>query len=140
MNIILYGTSEECRHIREMCETQTFLAFRNVEYIEKNDYESYVHALTEEELAGVLVLADGANGMEGVIASKELRLQVPVVWFSDDKGFGSQSYRLNATYFHAKPVTPELLEIALNKCIFAQAFHRPKQMCKGETLQLKQYK
>ncbi len=117
MRIMLYGTSEECKRIREMCETQTFLAFRNVEYIEKNDYESYVRALAEKDITGVLVLADGANGMEGVIASKEMRSQVPVAWFSDDVGFGCQSYRLNAAYFHSKPITPELLDIALNRCI-----------------------
>lgn len=117
MKIILYGTSEECGRIREMCETKTFLAFRNVEYVETYDYESYIRALKEKDIAGVIVLADGAGGMEGVIAIKELRLPVSVVWFSDDKGFGCQSYRLNAAYFHAKPVTPEMLDIALNRCI-----------------------
>lgn len=117
MKLMLYGTSEECGHIREMCETQTFLAFRRIEYVEAYDRENYLRALGEQELVAVIVLADGANGMEGVIAAKELRDQVPVVWFSDDRGFGVQSYRLNAAYFHAKPILPEVLVLALKRCI-----------------------
>lgn len=55
--------------------------------------------------------------MEGVIAAKTLCLDIPVLWFSEDGDFGAQSYRLGCTYFHQKPLSPEILLAALAKCM-----------------------
>ena len=55
--------------------------------------------------------------MEGVIAAKSLLKNVPVVWFSNDSGFGAQSYRLGCAYFHPKPVSAEILSAAIAKCV-----------------------
>ena len=45
----------------------------------------------------IIVAVDGAIGMEGVIASKNIRPDTAVIWFSDDKAFGAQSYRLGCS-------------------------------------------
>lgn len=58
---------------------------------------------------------NNANGMEGVIAARNMRPNIPVVWFSNDEGFGCQAYRLNADFFHCKPVTAHVLEMALDR-------------------------
>ena len=39
-----------------------------------------------------------------VIAAKNADGDTPVIWLSDDEGFGAQSYRLGCTYFHKKPI------------------------------------
>ena len=54
--------------------------------------------------------------MEGVIAAKNADRDTPVIWLSDDEGFGAQSYRLGCTYFHKKPIPLEKLKEALHKC------------------------
>jgi hypothetical protein len=38
-----------------------------------------------------------------------------VVWFSNDEGFGVQAYRLDVDFFHCKPITPRVLEMALER-------------------------
>ena len=58
----------------------------------------------------IIVLADGADGMEGVIAAKNADGDTPVIWLSDDEGFGAQSYRLGCTYFHKKPTPLDFRE------------------------------
>ena len=42
---------------------------------------------------------------------------VPVLWFSNDNGFGAQSYRLGCAYFHKKPVSPQILSAAIARCV-----------------------
>ena len=60
---------------------------------------------------------DGADGMEGVIAAKNVCGEVPVLCFSNDGGFGAQSYRLGCAYFHKKPVSAQILSAAIAKCV-----------------------
>ena len=64
-----------------------------------------------------MIAMDGADGMEGVIAAKSVCKDVPVLWFSDDNGFGAQSYRLGCAYFHKKPVPPQVLSAAIARCV-----------------------
>lgn len=79
------------------------------------DYDSFVHNLTLREYDAVFITENNANGMEGVIAVRNVRPDTPVVWFSNDEGFGSQAYRLNTDFFHVKPVTARVLEMALDR-------------------------
>ena len=64
-----------------------------------------------------MVTVNGAEGMEGVIAARDLWKNVPVIWFSDDNGFGVQSYRLGCAYFHKKPISAGILSAAIAKCV-----------------------
>ncbi|HKM34847.1 MAG TPA: hypothetical protein VJY54_08900 [Lachnospiraceae bacterium] len=49
-------------------------------------------------------------------AFKTLRDSTPRVWFSEDKGFGSQAFRLGAAYFTPRPITQDKIVQALNRC------------------------
>lgn len=80
-----------------------------------SDYDSFVEHLRNRPCDAIFVTEDNANGMEGVIAARNVRPDVPIIWFSNDEGFGCQAYRLNTEFFHAKPVTAQVLEMALNR-------------------------
>lgn len=79
-----------------------------------SDYDSFIDQLRTEHYDAVFVTENNANGMEGVIAARNVSPDIPVIWFSNDEGFGCQAYRLNAEFFHAKPITARLLEMALD--------------------------
>ena len=49
--------------------------------------------------------------------AKSVCKNVPVLWFSNDNGFGAQSYRLGCAYFHKKPVSPQILSAAIARCV-----------------------
>ena len=82
-------------------------------------YEDYDTFISEIPTAGsqVLIVArDGAEGMESVRAAKILLPRTPVIWFSDDNGFGPESYRVGCNYFSAQPLSEEILEKAMKRC------------------------
>ncbi len=80
-----------------------------------SDYDSFVSQLPRGEYDAVFITENNANGMEGVIALRNLRPELPVIWFSNDEGFGCQAYRLSADFFHTKPITAPVLEMALSR-------------------------
>lgn len=117
MNITLYGPeTEKYEHANELSALPD-CRYRNICIKGFSDYDSFISNLGEGPPELVLVTADGAAGMEGVIAAKSLLKNVPVVWFSNDSGFGAQSYRLGCAYFHPKPVSAEILSAAIAKCV-----------------------
>lgn len=65
----------------------------------------------------IVVMTDGAEGMEGVMAAKTLCPETDLIWLSDDEGFGPQSYRLGCTYFGTKPITKHLVSHAYRRCM-----------------------
>jgi len=73
-------------------------------------------ALVDWEPTLMIALADGAEGMECAYRSRERRPCLPVFWFSDDREFGMQSYRLNCAYFSTKPITEDKLNHAIQRC------------------------
>lgn len=91
------------------------LQYRQIQYTHADNFDLLLEILPRIKSDVILVLADGAEGMEGVIASKKLCPDTAVVWFSDDEGFGPQSYRLGCTYFASKPVTEHILSSAFQK-------------------------
>lgn len=115
MNILIHAHIQEREPLKNALSTQA-CRFRKLELTACADYDSYVRALEKGGYDLVLVTADGANGMESVIAARNALPEVPVIWFSDDKAFGCQSYRLGCTYFGMKPVTGEKLLAALERC------------------------
>lgn len=101
------------------------LCYRNIRIEEHSERDSFLTGLSGSPPDSVDVAMNGADGMEGVIAAKTVFRNIPVLWFSDDGGFGAQSYRLGCAYFHKKPLSPEILSAALAKCI-------RQSICKGE--------
>lgn len=89
MRVTVYGTEADRRELADLLACLPDCSYRNVR----------------------------VAGMEGVIAARNTCGQVPVVWFSNDGGFGAQSYRLGCAYFHEKPVSPRVLSAAIAKCV-----------------------
>ena len=97
-------------------KSQACMAFRLVTYSHAEDYEAYLAMLRKQEYDLVFVMADSAAGMEGVIALQNVQPDTPVVWFSNDKNFVAQSYRLGVNYFAVKPIDEKILSLALKRC------------------------
>ena len=106
MNILVIGSENETDEFVEMLDSHEQFIFRKKSYTLVDDYDQFLTSLNNEQDI-VFVLSNGAMGMESVIASKKLCPKAPVIWFSNDKDFGAQSYRLGTEYFATKPVTNE---------------------------------
>ncbi len=117
MKLILYGTAMDSRMFSMALSRLPEHSYRSITVADYRDYDGFIAGLGESPPAAVVVMRDGAEGMEGVIAAKDTLKDVPVVWFSDDNGFGVQSYRLGCAYFHEKPISPEILSAAIAKCV-----------------------
>lgn len=114
MLICVYDTANEAEILKAKITQIATAAYRRIAYRVCQRYESFANECKTADL--IIVLADGADGMEGVIAAKNADGDTPVIWLSDDEGFGAQSYRLGCTYFHKKPIPLEKLKEALHKC------------------------
>lgn len=114
MLICVYDTANEAEILKAKITQIATAAYRRIAYRVCQRYESFVNECKTADL--IIVLADGADGMEGVIAAKNADRDTPVIWLLDDEGFGAQSYRLGCTYFHKKPIPLEKLKEALHKC------------------------
>ena len=117
MRLILYGTKTDRDEF--MCSVTALpdLRYRKMQITGYLDYDSFITGLGESPPDCIVIAMDGADGMEGVIAAKNLCESVPVLWFSNDNGFGVQSYRLGCAYFHKKPVSPQILSAAIARCV-----------------------
>ena len=117
MRVCFYGTQAQFQalqsHLREIPKFQN--SFSHYELYP--DYDSLVNGLRRSQFDLVFVCHDNACGMEGVIAVRNISPNVPVIWFSNDEDFGSQAYRLHTDFFHAKPITPVILEMALIRAL-----------------------
>lgn len=116
MNILIYGDVQEKELLIQHMKSQASMAFRTVSYSHTDDYDIYLAKLREQEYDLIFIMADNAAGMEGVIAVQNVQPDTPTVWFSNDKNFVAQSYRLGVTYFSVKPVDEKILGLALKRC------------------------
>lgn len=116
MNVLIYGSTREKELLVQHMKSQASMAFRLVTYSHAEDYDAYLAMLRKQEYDLVFVMADSAAGMEGVIALQNVQPDTPVVWFSNDKNFVAQSYRLGVNYFAVKPVDEKIVNLALTRC------------------------
>ena len=117
MGVTVYGTEADRRELADLLACLPDCSYRNVRVAGFSEYDDFIAGLGESPPECVVITMDGAAGMEGVIAARNTCGQVPVVWFSNDGGFGAQSYRLGCAYFHEKPVSPRVLSAAIAKCV-----------------------
>lgn len=108
MCLALYGTSADCAAARQFLPREEMKFFASTEEL--------TPSLCRHAFDAVLILMDGADGMEGAIAARRQQPALPLAWFSDDRNFAPQAYRLNAAYFAPKPLTAEKLRVALARC------------------------
>ena len=113
---LLFGAAQECETAGKILGTLGTIPESDHEYRHVSDMEEFERILTTWMPTLVIVLADGAAGMESVYRSRTRQPNLPVFWFSDDREFSMQSYRLDCAYFSTKPVTPEKMVCALRRC------------------------
>ena len=116
MNVLIYGNARDIEIIIQHMKSQACMACRLLNFSQSDDYDEFLTLLQNQEQELVFVPTDNAAGMEGVIAVKNLYPHVPVVWFSNDKNFVAQSYRLGVSYFSVKPIDERIMNLALSRC------------------------
>lgn len=116
MRVLHYGNEQDFLIISEIMDGCPSITDGWKKYDRCDDYEEFVLALTSKQHNVVIVTMNNAIGMEGVIAAKTQCPDIPVVWFSNDKGFGLQSYRLGCAYFGAQPINVDNLGRAIERC------------------------
>lgn len=114
MKVLVYGQKNEYEECALLLSALPVLQYRRMEFCHAEDYDSFIGLLPEMESEDpVVILTDGAEGMEGVLAAKRQSPALPVFWFSNDKGFGVQSHRLECTFFAVKPLTEQKMQAAI---------------------------
>ncbi|MDD7220460.1 MAG: hypothetical protein PUI16_10875 [Clostridia bacterium] len=108
MRIILYGTTAGCEKVRTYLDDFELHIYTHMEQL--------IPALIETIPDAVFILMENAAGMEGVIAVKKIAPELPVAWFSNDRDFAPQAYRLHTEYFASLPVNREKITDALSRC------------------------
>ena len=116
INVLLFGSDPECRAAIDILNKLDALSAHIQQHRYLSDLEEFEVELVDWTPTLLIVLADGAAGMECVYRAMQRRPSVPAFWFSDDPQFGMQSYRLNCAYFSTKPITPENIRKALRRC------------------------
>ena len=112
MEIIIYGTYEDYRTVKEDMEILPEMQYRIINCEHAATYDDFLLLLRKKTPDMVMVLADGAEGMEGIIASQTICPRAVKIWITNDKGFGIQAYRMNCAYFAVKPITEDLISKA----------------------------
>lgn len=87
MLICVYDTANEAEILKAKITQIATATYRRIVYRVCGRYESFVKECKTADL--IIVLANGANGMEGVIAVKSVDRNKPVIWLSDDEGSAS---------------------------------------------------
>ncbi len=116
MNVLIYGNARERELLVQHMKSQACMAFRMIHFSYVDDYDTFLAKLRETDYEMVFILADNAAGMEGVIAVQNVSPHIPIIWFSNDKNFVAQSYRLGVTYFAVKPIDEKIVSLALERC------------------------
>lgn len=115
MKVLLFGSPGECETVARILADHRS-GPGTVAYEHTADLERFELCMATWMPSLVIVLADGAAGLESVYRSRSRRPNLPVFWFSDDREFGMQSYRLDCAYFSTKPATQEKINSALKRC------------------------
>ncbi len=115
MNVLIYGNTRDKEILVQHMKSMASMAFRLLEVTQTDDYDQYLNLLQTKDYEIVFVMMDNAAGMEGVIAVQNLKPEISIIWFSNDKHFVAQSYRLGVTYFAVKPITEKTLKLALER-------------------------
>lgn len=112
MEIIIYGTQEDYNTVIDCMDALPELQYRRIDCAYAENYDDFLHMLHTKRHDMVIVLADGAEGMEGIIASQTLCPDTMKIWISNDEGFGIQAHRMNCAYFAVKPITEDMISKA----------------------------
>ncbi len=112
MHLLMYGEKCECENAFRMIKS---LLLQNVKHTIVDDYENIHQRVIDGDADVAVIVENGAGGMEAVYRIRESGCNIPVFWFSDDRDFAVQSYRLGCAYFSTKPVTAEKFQKAFTR-------------------------
>ena len=108
MRVLIFGENTDCKQISDYLNN-----YGSNIYTHTNNPDELLHKLAVNSFDLIIIISDGAFGMERVIAARKLCPDTTLFWFSNDKDFGAQAYRLNCNYFSTKPVTDQKLDKAI---------------------------
>jgi len=112
LEIIIYGMYEDYNAFIDLIDVIPEMQYRRINCTHTENYDDFLNRLRSEKHDMIIVTADGAEGMEGVIASHTIRPETRRIWLSNDEGFAIQAHRMNCTYFAVKPITSETISKA----------------------------
>ncbi|MEE0265488.1 MAG: hypothetical protein UD936_07675 [Acutalibacteraceae bacterium] len=115
MKVLLFGSEAECDLIIEVLKCSSIA--KRLEYSQTDNSDELLNKLKSINPDMVIVSSDGAFGMERIIATRKLCPDTMLLWFSNDKDFGAQAYRLNCDYFSVKPVTKQRVLSVIEKLV-----------------------
>ena len=115
-NVFLLGENQECEEVVSFLKRYFESEKKSFQYSASHDYDELYEQIVDASPSLVIVLADGANGMECVYQAKKYDYNMTVFWFSNDRNFSIHSHRLECAYFATKPLTFEILYKAFRRC------------------------
>lgn len=115
LKTLIYGDASECRAADEMLKKMQPAFYRH-ECKYSSEWEDFREQLVQWDPGLVIIIWNGAVGMEGAYLVRNQRPELPIFWFSDDDAFSIQSHRLDCNYFSIKPITPEKFQKAFQRC------------------------
>lgn len=113
---LIFGPEKESEDLENLLEKHNLFIQNNHIFEWTNNLEEFRVKMIDWEPTLVIVIANGASGMEASYITRKKDLDVPLFWFSDDIGFGMKSHRLNCDYFAIKPITEEKIQRAFHRC------------------------
>ncbi len=116
MRITVLTHKESVQGIRNLLTTLSDREGALYECAFYDQYDDFIRAFTQDQSQVVIVARKGADGMECARSARRMRPSVPLVWLSDDGGFGVESYRIGCAYFSTEAITESLLSTAIERC------------------------
>ncbi len=120
MKITVYTDEGRQNELSALIESALPFKDKITRYELFKNYDDFLEHLSNTHCDIVIIAIDGAEGMESARAVKILKPLAPLIWLSDDNGFGPESYRVGCTYFSASPISDKTLTFALDRCISAR--------------------
>ncbi len=113
---LIFGLKNEIIDLQEKLEKQMIYKQNPHTFEYTSDLEEFRVKMIDWQPTLVIIISNGAIGMEAAHITRKKDLEVPLLWFSDDIGFGMESHRLNCDYFSIKPITEEKIQRAFQRC------------------------
>jgi two-component SAPR family response regulator len=113
---LIFGFDNESFELQQLLKKQMIFKQNYCTFITISELEEFRVKMIDWQPTLVIIVSNGALGMEAAHIARKKDLDVPLLWFSDDIDFGMESHRLNCDYFSVKPVTEEKIQRALRRC------------------------
>ncbi len=117
LKLTVFTHREEAAEFKELINSLSDSREISLECNYYDNYDDFIRGFPRDESQAVIVARRGADGMECARNARLMCPHIPLIWFSNDKAFGIESYRLGCAFFSAEPITEKTLKTALLRCI-----------------------